>query len=83
MEKKLIITHPKDSSIIKKVAICDKVSGVKNFHFSAWKYRYNYIETENTKILLRSVEPFPYNFTIGDCNNYYFQWIEEEINIEE
>ena len=46
MEKKLIITHPEDSSITKKVAICNKVSGVKNFHFSAWKYRYNYIETE-------------------------------------
>ena len=75
--RKIIITHPEDSTKTKAVAIGDKENGVINFHFSAWKYRYNYIETETTIILLRSAKPYPYNFTIADSNNYYFGWIEE------
>lgn len=75
--RKIIITHPEDSTKTKAVAIGEKVNGVINFHFSAWTYRYNYIETETTIILLRSARPYPYNFTIADSNNYYFEWVEE------
>ena len=81
--KKIIITHPEDSTKTKAVAISGKDNGVINFHFSAWGYRYNYIETETAIILLRSAKPYPYNFTIADSNNYYFGWIEEtEFSIE-
>ena len=81
--RKIIITHPEDSTKTKAVAIGEKENGVINFHFSAWGYRYNYIETETAIILLRSARPFPYKFTIADSNNYYFGWIEEtEFNIE-
>ena len=74
--KKIIITHPEDSTKTKKVAIGGKENGVINFHFSAWSYRYNYIETETTIILLRSARPYPYKFTIADSNNFYFGWVE-------
>ena len=81
--RKIIITHPEDSTKTKAVAIGEKESGVINLHFSAWTYRYNYIETETTIILLRSARPFPYKFTIADSNNYYFEWIEvTDFNIE-
>ena len=82
--RKIIITHPEDSTKTKAVAIGEKENGVINFHFSAWTFYYNYIETETTIILLRSTKPYPYNFTIVDSNNYYFEWIEEtEFNIED
>lgn len=81
--RKIVITHPEDSTKTKAVAIGEKENGVINLHFSAWKYRYNYIETSTTKILLRSARPYPYKFTIADSNNYYFEWVEvKEINIE-
>ena len=81
--RKIIITHPEDSTKTKAVAIGEKENRVINLHFSAWSYRYNYIETETTIILLRSARPFPYKFTIADSNNYYFGWIEEtEFSIE-
>ena len=81
--RKIIITHPEDSTKTKAGAIGEKENGVINFHFSAWGYRYNYIETATAIILLRSAKPYPYNFTIADSNNYYFGWIEEtEFNIE-
>jgi hypothetical protein len=81
--RKIIITHPEDNTKTNAVAIGGKENGVINLHFSAWGYRYNYIETETTIILLRSARPFPYKFTIADSNNYYFGWIEEsEFNIE-
>lgn len=79
--REIVITHPKDSSITKKIAIGGKESGVINLHFSAWNYRFNYIETETTIILLRSARPFPYRFTIADCNNYYFEWVEIDVDI--
>lgn len=78
----IIITHPEDSTITKRVAIGKKKSGVINFHFSAWKYRFNYIETETTIVLLRSAEPYPYRFTIADSNNPYFEWVEVDANVE-
>lgn len=82
--RKIRITHPEDSTKTKAVAIGEKENGVINFHFSAWSYRYNYIETSTTKILLRSARPYPYRFTIADSNNYYFDWVEvKEINIED
>ena len=82
--RKIIITHPEDSTKTEAVAIGDTENGVINLHFSAWTYRYNYIETETTIILLRSARPFPYKFTIADSNNYYFGWVEEtEFNIED
>ena len=82
--RKIVITHPEDSTKTKAVPIGSKESGVINLHFSAWTYRYNYIETETTIILLRSARPFPYKFTIADSNNYYFGWVEEtEFNIED
>ena len=84
--RKIIITHPEDSTKTKAVAIGSKENGVINFHFSAWTYRYNYIETETAIILLRSARPFPYKFTISDSNNYYFGWVEVtdfNINIED
>lgn len=81
--KKIIITHPEDSTKTKKIAIGKKEAGVINYHFSAWNYRFNYIETETTIILLRSAKPFPYRFTIADSNSHYFEWVEvENINIE-
>ena len=80
--KKIIITHPEDSTKTKKIAISKKESGVINFHFSAWNYRFNYIETETTIILLRSARPFPYKFTIADSNSHYFEWVEVDVNIE-
>lgn len=81
--RKIIITHPEDSTKNKKVAINKKEAGVINHHFSAWGYRYNYIETETTIILLRSAKPFPYKFTIADSNSHYFEWVEvDDANIE-
>jgi hypothetical protein len=82
--RKIRITHPEDSTKTKAVPIGEKESGAINLHFSAWTYRYNYIETSTTKILLRSARPFPYKFTIADSNNYYFGWIEvTDFNIED
>ena len=80
--KKIIITHPEDNTKTKAVAVGGKENGVINLHFSAWGYRYNYIETETTIILLRSAKPFPYKFTIADSNNYYFEWVEVDANVE-
>jgi hypothetical protein len=81
--RKIRITHPEDSTKTKAVPIGGKENGVINLHFSAWTYRYNYIETETTIILLRSARPFPYKFTIADSNNYYFGWVEvTDFNIE-
>lgn len=78
--KTIVVTHPEDSTKTKKVAIGEKRAGVINFHFSAWGYRFNYIETPSTTLLLRSENPYPYSFTIGASNNFYFTWVEVEIS---
>lgn len=80
--RKIIITHPEDSTKTKRIAIGEKENGVINFHFSTWNYRFNYIETETTIILLRSAKPFPYKFTIADSNSYHFEWVEVDANVE-
>ena len=79
--RKIIITHPEDSTKTKTI-FPESESGVINYHFSAWDYRFNYIETETTIVLLRSAEPYPHQFDIDICNSYYFKWVEADVNVE-
>ena len=79
--RKFIITHPEDSTKTKTI-IAEKEAGAINFHFSAWNYRFNYIETDTIIVLLRSAEPYPHPFDIETSNSYYFKWVEVGVNVE-